>query len=511
MSASLSGEMTGGSDPIPVKLFRGYDTVARGMLSSSAIVGDYEKSDARSTVRVEVCESLSELADALEIDASLSVSYLKAVSVTAKMEFAKKLNVTARSVTIVVYAIHEIGTWTAKDAKLQDGVSAPTDDDSAADFAQSYGDSFIRSVTLGGEYFAVYIFNTETREEQQNLTASLKAEGIGGGVKAEADVQVKLSNFLKTTKTSWTLKQEITGIANPSFPAQDKLIEFALSFSKQTPDSPATTNVKVLGHESVPKFGRKFAKVVRNRRHFLNPEDGLLSSLAQLNAVRNQVAWLKRIYDRYNYQDDTALLAFERDLLADIKAINNQVADWEMDAASDFTAPKLPALTQGEPVLQFDEPQAKAWGGTSAGPWDVMSVGNAIRNRNRIQSIRLATGQHDGTDLLGRLELDYASDKRNWSEAHGESVKVAQPKLNLEEGQFPVRFEIRYGRYVDWLRIHLSDGRTTEAGGPGGRPDDWTVPAGHFVVGFGGRSGAVIDELQVHYARLKPAKMVKTR
>ena len=31
MSATLSGEMTGGSDPVPVKLFRGYDTVARGI------------------------------------------------------------------------------------------------------------------------------------------------------------------------------------------------------------------------------------------------------------------------------------------------------------------------------------------------------------------------------------------------------------------------------------------------------------------------------------------------
>src|SRR3712207_5259428 len=104
MAQALGVEMTGGPDSIPVKLFRGYDTVARGMLSSSAVTGGHEQSDARSTVRVEVCESLSELAQALEIDASLSVSYLKAASVTAKMEFAKKLNVTARSVSIVVYA-----------------------------------------------------------------------------------------------------------------------------------------------------------------------------------------------------------------------------------------------------------------------------------------------------------------------------------------------------------------------------------------------------------------------
>src|SRR4051812_1917475 len=189
MAQTLGGEMTAGPEPVPVKLFRGYDTVARGIMPASAIVGDYEKSGASSAVRVQVCESLSELADALDIDASLSFSYLKAVDVTAKMEFARKLNVTARSVTVVVYARHGIGTWEVKEAKLQNDVKAPTDDDSAAGFVQYYGDSFIRSVTLGGEYYAVYIFNTETREQQQSLKTSLEAAVKGGAAKVEADAQ----------------------------------------------------------------------------------------------------------------------------------------------------------------------------------------------------------------------------------------------------------------------------------------------------------------------------------
>ena len=83
------------------------------MRPASPIDGEWENTGEGSTLRVEVRESLSELAEALEIDASLSVSYLKAVNVTAKMEFAKKLNVTARSVSIVVYASRRTGTWTA--------------------------------------------------------------------------------------------------------------------------------------------------------------------------------------------------------------------------------------------------------------------------------------------------------------------------------------------------------------------------------------------------------------
>lgn len=505
---TISADMTKGDKPAPVTLFRGYDTVARGMLPGCAVDGEFENTGEGSTMRVEVCESQSQLAQALEIDASLSVSYLKAANVTAKMEFAKKLDVTARSVSIVVYASRRTGNWTAKNVWLVDGVAAPTDDDSAADFAQSYGDSFITSVTLGSEYFAVYIFRTETREEQQSLAASLKGKGIGGGATVKAEAQVQLSNFLKETKTSWTLRQEMNG-ANAAFPDETGLIEFARNFSKLTPGAPVTTGIKVQGYESVPKFGRKFAPVVRNRRYFLNGSDGLLGSLAQLTGVRNQVSWLRRIYDRYDYQGDSALLAFEKKLLADIKAINGQIDSWEDDAAGKFAAPPLPSLETGEPVLQFAQ-ASKAWGGTGPGPWIVDSVGDLIRNRTRINYIQIGSGKFDDKELLSRFDIEYASDKRSWTEKHGnENPAFWGQKLSLEEGQSLVRLEVRSGKYVDWIRAHLNDGRTTEAGGGGGGSDDWKVPEGWFVVGFKGRSGLVIDQLEVLYAQLKPAKMVK--
>jgi hypothetical protein len=491
-------------------LFRGYDTVARGILTASAVEGDYENSGASSAVRVQVCESLSELADALDIDASLSVSYLKAVDVTAKMEFARKLNVTARSVTIVVYAKHGIGTWEAKDVTLKENVKAPIDDKTAAGFVKTYGDSFIRSVTLGGEFFAVYIFNTETREQQQALATSLKGE-VGKGATVKAEAQVKLTNFLNTTKTSWTLKQDMTGILNPDFPDQDKLIPFALGFPKLPLTGAIVTNIKVNGYEDVDGIDDSFDKVVDNRDYFLNRRNGLLQKHGRLTTVSNQVGWLKRIYQRYDYRGDTALSAFSDKVETDLEAIDKQIREWKSNAARKFVAPDLPSLKDGEPVLNFQEPTPKVWGGSSAGPWQVDSVGDLIRNRARIKSIQLASGRFDQWDVLSRLIVEYDSDKRSWTETHGDgNVKTMGTKLDLEEGQFPVRFEIHYGTYIDWLKIHLSDGRATDAGGPGGgNKDDWSIPKDHIFIGFGGRSGSIIDQLQIRYARLNPAKMVK--
>jgi len=489
----------------PDKLFNGYDSIANGMLNSSAVTGGSEWSGGRSLVNIRVCESVSELAKALEIDASLSVSYLKVVNVTAKMKFMQKLNATARSISIVVYASHEEGAWAVKNVKLADKVVAPTNDDEAADFAASYGDSYVSEATQGGEYYAVYTFHTETQTEQRELTASLKAKGVYTGVTAELNVQAKLSDFLKTTTTNWTFDQEITGHKNPTLPNQDKLIEFALAFPSKPLDSPVTTGFKVAGYETVPGINRrKFAKVVENRDHFLG-QDGVLLSYARLNGIQNQIGWLKRIYARYNYTGDAALLDFEKKVKADLATINKQITAYKRDPAADFTKPELPSLDKGEPVLTYATGQPISFGGEGGGPFDFMSTGEALRNQVKIASLRFA----DGDDVLHRMDVGYASDRNDWKVSHGANG-YNREIFYLEEGQFPVRFNIRTdSKYIYRIEVFSSDGRSTWCGSDKGTSNPWSVPEGAVLLGFAGRSGALVDQIKMMYATLKPAKYVQ--
>jgi Jacalin-like lectin domain/MAC/Perforin domain len=505
-----NAELTAGKDSVPVKLFRGYDTVSRGILTSSAVEGAWENTGVSSAVRVQVCESLAELADALDIDASLNVSYLKAVDVTAKMEFARKLNVTAKSVSIVVYARHGLGTWDAKDVTLKTGAgapTAPTDAESATAFVKTYGDSFIRSVTLGGEFFAVYIFNTETREEQQSLAASLKTDVVSG-VTVKAEAQVKLNNFLKTTKTNWTLKQDMTGIRNPDFPDQDKLIPFALGFSKLPLDGPVVTNIKVTGYEEVNGFGRGFDKIVKSRDFFLDRRNGLLPRHGLLKGIENQIQRLKAIYARYKFADPE-LEAFKERVDADIAAIEDQVDAWRDNPTGNFTRPPLPSLKEGEPVLDFVAHPVASFGQEGGGTFDFMSVGNAFRNQVRIVSIRLSDGTWDGFQVIRRIEIEYASEKGRWTAVHGENGN-GREKFFLEDGQFISFMRIRFGRMVDALEIHTEDGRSTRAGGGGGTSSDWTPQPGVTILGFAGRAGAALDQIKIINGSLKKAKFVKT-
>lgn len=486
----------------PEKLFNGYDSIDKGMLNEGAVAGGMEQGGGRSVVKIRVCESVNELAQALEIDGSLSVSYLKAVNVTAKMKFMQKLNATARSISIVVYASHESGTWTAKNVRLAENVKAPTDDEEAADFVDIYGDSYVSSATQGGEYYAVYTFRTETQTEQKELTASLKAKGVYTGVTAELNVQTKLSDFLKSTSTSWTFDQEITGHANPVLPNQDKLIEFALAFPSKPLDSPVTTGFRVSGYEGVTGIGRrKFVKIIENRDHFLG-DDGVLLSHSRLKGLGNQITWLKRIYARYHYAGDSALLTFEGQVKEDLAKITKQITAYRRDPAADFEKPQLPSLDKGEPVLTYVVGQSSEYGGGGGVPFDFVPVGEALRNQVRLKAVTV--GIRD--NLLCRLRLEYASERQTWVEEHGQGGVNTQV-LSIEEGQFPVKFDIFWRDVVHRLQVHLSDGRSLGGGnGQGAREWHWPTPDGCVVLGLAGRAGSMIDQIRFVHAKLQPAQ-----
>lgn len=495
-----------GDGDTPNKLFSGYDSVANGMLSSSAVDGKHKPEGGRQMVNIRVCESVSELADALEIDGSLSVSYLKAANVTAKMKFMKSLNVTEKSVTVVVYAAVETGTWRVTDVALKQGIKPPANDAEAARFVKAYGDCFVTEATQGGEYYAVYTFRTTTQKEQSSLTASLKAEGVYSGVSAKAEVQTKITNFATKSSVDWTLKQEMTGITGLSLPSEDKLIQFALDFSSKSMNRPVTTGFAVQYYENIPGFGG-FEKITANRRYFLG-DKGMLASLARLKGVENQIKRLKDIYACYKFED-SELDSLKDKVEADLGTIEGQVNAWRDNATGNFANPQLPSLKVGEPVLDFAAGQPASFGQEGGGTFDFMSVGDAFRNQVRIVSIRLSDGTWDGFQVIRRIEVEYASAKTRWTRVHGENGN-AREKFFLEDGQFPAKLRIRHGRLVDAIEVWLDDGRSTSAGGGGGAESYWTPGPGAVVLGFAGRAGAALDQIKIIHGALKKAKYIKS-
>ncbi|HET9639452.1 MAG TPA: hypothetical protein VFP12_09625 [Allosphingosinicella sp.] len=494
----------------PHELFRGFDSVSNGTLTSTAVEGEVFMVGLPVKLTIQLCQSVSELAKVLEIDSSVSVSFLKAFNATAKMKFMNSLNVTENNLTIVAYVRNGIGRFKVKEVALKPEIKPLANDEEVRKFVRARGDSFISEASQGGEYYAVYTFRTTSRTEQSSLIASLKAGGISGGLKFDAETQMKLKNFEKVTQVNWTFTQEMTGVKEIGLPKQDDMIDFARDFPKLPMNSPVTTDFVTTHYEDVPNFGDGFDKVIANRRYFVEPERGLLANLAQLRGVQEQIKRLKAIYRVYRFSDP-GLDAFSPKVDADVKTIEDQVHAWKVNPTGDFVRPDLPSLAVGMPELEFEEGQAASFGSGTGENFDFMPVANAFRDRVRIASIQLAPGiVNKKYHVIRRLEVGYVSGNgdEKWTKVHGREGSAGE-LFTLKAGEFPLSLRIGHGGLIDSIEMHTDEDRQIKAGGPGGTIANWTREDDAVVLGFAGRSGGALDQLRIIHAKLRPATYVR--
>lgn len=502
-------QVNAGAGDTPNRLFSGFDSVARGMLPTTVVAGEYEEDGTSTRLSIAVCRSVRELKRALAIDSKLSISFLKSFNATAKMNFMNSLNVTETNVAIVVYVVRGLGEFRVRRVALEPGFKPPTDEKGVADFVRVNGDSYVSKASRGGEYYGVYTFRTTSRTEQSSLTAELSAKGIKGGLTVEGGVQVKLTDFLEETEVSYTFDQEMTGVTGTALPNQDEMIDFALEFSEMDMDSPVTTDIAISPYEGVPGFGNVLRKVRANSRLFTD-ENGFLANLARVRSLRDQIDRLKAIYDVYGFRDDHDLDALRPKAETDRKTVERQIHDWEDDSTGDFAEPALPSLARGEPVLTFEAHQPAAFGSETGPNFEFKRVGAALRDHVRIESIQLADGKWGSRGqyhVIRRLIVGYASDKKDWVETHGQEGDP-RGELQLEKGDFPLRFQIGHGGLVDSIEVE-SRTKTIKAGGPNGTISHWKPEKDAVVLGFAGRAGGAVDQIRIVHATLKPAKYVR--
>jgi hypothetical protein len=487
----------------PVALLQGYDSVIGAGLATAIQGPPPTKVDARSDVTYTGCESIETLSRALRVDQSLSVGFGPFGGVDQKMTFIRNLDVTTTSVSIVVYARHVTGKHVLTDYSLKPNIPPPAGDEELKRFFYSYGDSFLTSVTNGGEYYAVYTFYTQTKTEQTSLVGELKAKGIWSTGNVDASLQLKLDQFIKSTTTRYRLEQTVTGIANPKLPDAAQIITYAIDFPSKPIDTPVVIGFETLGYERVPGI-QNFQPIVKNRTYFtgfLRDDAGLTKDLVKLQQLVNQADWIKSVYRFYGDYADEELNRVTALARADIDAIDDQIEAFEADPIQTFTRPNLQALGFGTPVLAYDVSKSQSWGGGGGGPFDDVDPRTALQKKTWLSAIQLRTGA-----VVDRLIAVYENEdhERRLIE-HGGSGGTLSSELKFLEGEFVVNVTGRAAKLVDRLNFRTNKGHEVGGGGGGGTPFVWDIHKGMFVLGFAGRSGTRLDQLAIVYAGFKPA------
>ncbi|KAJ7524907.1 hypothetical protein O6H91_17G027500 [Diphasiastrum complanatum] len=505
----------------PVGICQGYQMIT-GSGCFTALKGETESSGGTSTVICKVCTSIEELSESLEVDQSLSVSFLGAASVDEKLKLIEQQKITTNSISIVVYAKHNMGTETVTDVGLKPGIQIPASTKEVKDFVNSYGDCFLSSKTRGGEYFAMYTFYSETREEQRDLSVEMKAQGLFSPVSIDASFQVKLNNFLKSQKVHSSFRQIMSGIANPEFPTQDKLIEFALKFPSLELTAPVITSFKTSGYERVPGMSTCFYQVGKNRELLTGRQKkpNFIADLCRLQQLKNDISTVKEAYGFYGtgfFDEDTKLKTRETEVEADVVKAERLLEEYVDDPTKPITdTPVLTSLIQGlTPSLDYVVKRSQEYGSPAspARPTtafnDVNDAGTFFSQRTKIKTIEILDM---GNDLLGVVRITYSSKKDTWTVSHGRtawSSFSSVAKMVLSAGEFVTNVRTCYvssGPLMIGVSFKTSDNRqiSTDAGFPFN--GQWNLPKGCFLMGFAGVCGNDygVFRLQMIYGSFRP-------
>lgn len=495
--------------PLPVGLCQGYDTVM-GEGRNTVVTGAFESRGASSSMYYQICQSIEELLEAFQIEQSSTLGLLNVSRVSQKLRFVQSQMVTSTSVSIAIYSQSIEGTETVTHATLNSGIQPPQSSQELREFFMVYGDSYLSARTHGGEYCALYLYHTETREQQSELITELGAAGIFTKGSLDVSLGTRLNNFNSTTRTHVTFGQTLSGIRNQQLPGPDKMIDFALRFPSLPLTASIITHFMATGYEHVPRIGSHFNPIADNR-DLIARDRTFTDKLGQLEALRNTISSIKDIYRFYRGYKDNRLDQVETQADTDIEAVVDMIRGYRADPTKRVVQPVFRSLDNGNPLLQYEVAQSPAYGGGGGDPFDgVPDIREYLRQKTRITALQLRTGL-----VIDQLTVSYNGRRLHHGSTgggiHNEAVLGVGTFVTSVSGFYGFARGVRLTNAVlTGLTIRLSN--TIVVPGSGGVGDDsfeWKVPTNFFVVGFRGRSGWFLDQLQVVCASFKPAVWIR--
>jgi hypothetical protein len=498
----MTKALTTMDDPVTIDLFQGYDSLSSGGRTAAAVTGDRHSAGATSETYYRVCTDIETLQSSLNISASASASFGFG-SGDAKTSYMRKLKVTTSSVTVVVYTNIITGSESAKNPKL----TVPPPDDLNG-FFQIYGDSYVKSVVKGGEYFATYVFYAESKEEQEQVTASLSAHGLVGGGTLSASFSSSLATARSSTKTFSSLQQSSSGFSTIHYPNEDGVIDFALNFANKKPDAPAVISYEVEGYERIPGMP-SLEPIIRTRRLYegVRNEPGLVDTYIALGSERNAAQRLQAIYDAYDFQADQQLTTRLGVISNEMKALDDFFQDMDDDPTRNWTAPAAPgSLAYGLPTLQARVQRTQYAGGNGGTAFDDFSA-STVQAINRLHKLSVRYHNHVHQLFATYVTPDGTITPLN----HGDDTNGDwTPELVLQPGEQISDLWVFSNLHIHQLRVTTTLGNVLTA------PPQLTLPVGHPTtifsidfdhkfVGLAGRADNMIVGLDAVTVDFSPA------
>ncbi|KAM6578656.1 hypothetical protein CsatB_030493 [Cannabis sativa] len=492
----------------PVILFQGYSSTT-GSGYSTAVTGESITDGVQSEVTYTICKGHTSLMNTIDIKQSANININLLGSADEKMNFLRNLNITEKSLAIVVVARKVEGKRVQTNARLASDIAVPISD--VSEFFFHYGDAYVSSITTGGEYIGVYSFHTETENESVKLELELKANGVFKFGTLGADFQVRLESAVENSQSKVSFKQMILGVKDSELPKREDMVEFARKFPSQTLNAPKVLAFETTGYEHVVGVGHGFDPIAINRNKLVgtgSKDLGLAGELGKVTQLINQIHEIQSIYDFYGGYSDLKLREVAVQAKQDLASLQRIFSAFDSNPIQDLSIPHLPSLSNGTPRIQYTISFSPEFGRRGAQepktPFDLfIGYDEYIKNKTKITGIQMRSDTR-----VNNIIVDFESTVGRHRESYGKAEGGWSKKLLLGSDDFIKKIEIRSDRDVDQLGFYvdLKNNRWVVGGGNGGKDHTFVVPNGSFILGFRGFYSNIIDQIDFVYATFHPAK-----
>ncbi|MCE9523613.1 MAG: hypothetical protein K8S25_14430 [Alphaproteobacteria bacterium] len=504
-----------------VNILQGFDTFS-GSGKNTVVVGTLGKPVSHLVTQIKVCTSSAEVSEAIEVDASVAVSY-GAFSGGAKSKYLHNLDLTTFSVAIVMYASRQQSVARDTVSIPPDIIKGLTDEAAVRSFVLANGDSWVREVTKGSEYIGTFVFKSRTFSEQTAVEAAINA-AFSAGATIDSSLSTKLKTALKTSNVEYEIRNFVAGTTKagplPGNSVNDieKMVEYALNFVGAEADQPTTVSFAVEPYERLLGSGVNFSLVTKNRRSFLgNPAHiGWGEMAIRLQQVLNAGREIQGLYRFYGW-GDTAFSQRISQVTNDLGDLYDFLSDVDADpvAAYKFTPPESSTAGFPEPDFIVRVPVRKDFlNGGGGGHFQDVSAAQ-IGQLVRLTSIDIQRGANIDM-VIANYSTKFPSEKffcnhgtpggggvGIWELQDGEWITSMHGYMNSYWGSIIVgglHFQTNKGH--SWYTAKDDDALYTQR---------WEVGPNQVFIGFAGQSGNNVDGLQPLVVEFLPTKWSQVR
>ena len=467
-----------------------------------------------------VCRSASDLLHAMQWSAGLTGGLGPIPLLKARQEFFESLHTTVYSVSLVVQARREVAAMTCEAVALKPEVAVPSDGTALDRFVDTYGDSWVRSVVLGGQMQGIYTLYAQSREQAREVATALDLLLSTSTVSLGPSFGQTVKTIAKDAKVNVSCRLSVSGLAQPPVITEDSMAAFASSFGTLALDNPVVLSLQTQGYEKVAELHEVFQPVARNRillnGQGLEPDPswqggkpGLRRQWQRLRELVNQCDWVKDTYKAYGIPQDPSLAKNRQRLMDDCREIEVLCGAYQASPSTPLAEPVLDAFATGSPRLQAQVRDGETMGGRGGEPFPYEDRENALRRRRRLVQVGLRAGRR-----IDQIQLRYhqepVGEPDEWIHAsHGGEGGSNLVALELGTGVGIQRIHAQSGvpnGRVDALELITSDGQRRQGGRPypGDTELDWQAAPNQVLLGFYGRSKAELDSLTAVIATFAP-------